>query len=163
LTPFFLLGSDFYTHPVGKIILPILQSHDRERFEINVYHDGKKTESLTGHLRTMASVDLALDSFPYQGTMTSRECLCVGTPIISCCGDYYAHRATSAMMIRMGLQELVADDQDEYVEIAVELLHNRNRLPSLREEVRHRFAESALTDTVGLARELESVFEDWVR
>jgi len=122
-----------------------------------------KTESLTEHLRTMASVDLALDSFPYQGTMTSLECLCVGTPIISCCGDYYAHRATSAMMIRMGLQELVADDQDEYVEIAVELLHNRNRLPSLREEVRHRFAESALTDTVGLARELESVFEGWFR
>src|SRR5690606_19314235 len=25
------LGSDFYTHPVGKIILPILQSHDRQR------------------------------------------------------------------------------------------------------------------------------------
>ncbi|WP_146405991.1 O-linked N-acetylglucosamine transferase family protein [Allorhodopirellula heiligendammensis] len=122
-----------------------------------------QTETLKEHLQTMANVDLALDSFPYQGTMTSLECLCVGTPIISCCGNYYAHRATSAMMIRMGLQELVADDRNEYVEIAVEMLHDRGRLPGLRKEIQHRFDRSALTDPTGLARELESTFEEWVR
>ncbi|TWU57270.1 hypothetical protein Poly59_01770 [Rubripirellula reticaptiva] len=65
-----------------------------------------QTESLRQHLRTMMSCDLALDAFPYQGTMTSFECLSVGTPVVSCCGDYYAHRATSAMMMRMGLHQI---------------------------------------------------------
>jgi predicted O-linked N-acetylglucosamine transferase (SPINDLY family) len=121
-----------------------------------------QTETLAEHLQTMANVDLALDSFPYQGTMTSLECLCVGTPIISCCGDYYAHRATSAMMIQMGLHELVADDVDEYVEIAVELLHDRGRLPGLRDEILDRFYASTLTDPRGLACELESIYKSWV-
>jgi len=81
-----------------------------------------RAETLEEHLRTMASVDLARDAFPYQGTMTSLECLAVGTPIVSCCGSYYAHRATSAMMMRMNLHELVASDAEEYEEIAVQLL-----------------------------------------
>ncbi|TWU57271.1 hypothetical protein Poly59_01780 [Rubripirellula reticaptiva] len=34
------LGSDFYTHPVGEIVLPILESHDRSQFDVTVYHDG---------------------------------------------------------------------------------------------------------------------------
>lgn len=122
-----------------------------------------QTETLMEHLQSMANVDLALDAFPYQGTMTSLECLCVGTPIVTCCGDYYAHRATSAMMIRLGLQELVADDCDEYIEIAVELLHDRSSLRSLRSDVLQRFNQNALTDPIGLARELESTFEEWIR
>jgi predicted O-linked N-acetylglucosamine transferase (SPINDLY family) len=116
---------------------------------------------LEQHLRTLASVDLALDSFPYQGTMTSLECLSVGTPIVSCCGDYYAHRATSAMMMRMGLFELIASDTDEYIEIAVQLLYDLPSLRAMRQVVDERFRSSPLTDPAGLTRELESHFTDW--
>ncbi len=120
-----------------------------------------EAQTLGQHLETMAGVDLALDSFPYQGTMTSLECLAVGTPIVSCCGQYYAHRATSAMMLRLGLHELVAEDEREYVEIAVELLHDRGLLEDLREEIQRRFEESPLTDPVGLTRELEELYQRW--
>jgi predicted O-linked N-acetylglucosamine transferase (SPINDLY family) len=120
-----------------------------------------RAESLEQHLRTLASVDLALDSFPYQGTMTSLECLSVGTPIVSCCGDYYAHRATSAMMMRMGLFELIASDTDEYIEIAVQLLYDLPSLRAMRQVVDERFRSSPLTDPAGLTRELESHFTDW--
>jgi predicted O-linked N-acetylglucosamine transferase (SPINDLY family) len=41
------LGSDFYTHPVGKIMLPILPSHDRSRFHVIAFHDGKKSDANT--------------------------------------------------------------------------------------------------------------------
>ncbi len=120
-----------------------------------------RSETLKGHLQTMANVDLALDSFPYQGTMTSLECLSVGTPTLSCCGDFYAHRATSAMMIRMGIQELVAETAAEYSEIAVELLHHMDDLRALREQVRESFYASALADPAGLVRELESIYSNW--
>ncbi len=120
-----------------------------------------QAESLEQHLRTMMSVDLALDAFPYQGTMTSLECLAVGTPIVSCCGDYYAHRATSAMMMRMGLHELVAEDAEEYVEIAVQLLQELDWLRQLRAQVRERFDNGPLTDPLGLTRELEAKLAGW--
>lgn len=122
-----------------------------------------QAEPLEQHLQTMMSVDLALDAFPYQGTMTSLECLAVGTPIVSCCGEYYAHRATSAMMMRMGLHELVAEGAEEYVEIAVQLLQDLAWLRQLRGEVRDRFYNSPLTDPVGLTRELEAKLAVWAR
>ncbi|MGV3483261.1 MAG: hypothetical protein ACO1RT_02450 [Planctomycetaceae bacterium] len=120
-----------------------------------------QAETLEEHLRTMASVDIALDAFPYQGTMTSLECLAVGTPIVSCCGAYYAHRATSAMMMRMNLHELVASDPEEYEEIAVQLLYDLESLRNLRSVIRERFYHSTLTDPFGLARELEEKMMSW--
>ncbi|TWU42180.1 O-linked N-acetylglucosamine transferase, SPINDLY family protein [Novipirellula artificiosorum] len=121
-----------------------------------------RAETLETHLQTMMSVDLALDAFPYQGTMTSLECLSVGTPIVSCCGEFYAHRATSAMMIRLGMPELVAGDAEEYVEIAVQMLNDLSRLRELRAELRRRFLASTLTDPVGLVREIETRVCGWV-
>ncbi len=112
--------------------------------------------SLEAHLQRFADVDLALDTFPYQGTMTSLECLCVGTPIVSRCGSYYAHRATSAMMMRLGFPQLVAEDDQEYIEIAVQLLQDLPLLRSLRGCIRERFYQSPLTDPAGLIRELET-------
>ncbi len=123
----------------------------------------EQAESLDQHLRTLASVDLALDSFPYQGTMTSLECLSVGTPIVSCCGDYYAHRATSAMMMRMGWFPLVAGDAEEYAEIAVQLLYDLQSLREMRQEIQERFHSSTLTEPAGLANELEQCFETWTQ
>ncbi len=115
--------------------------------------------TLREHLQAMASVDLALDSFPYQGTMTSLECLSVGTPIVSRCGDYYAHRATSAMFMRMGFHELVASDSEEYVEIAVQLLQKPAMLRALRQTVCERFLSSELVDVAGFVKSLERELE----
>ena len=103
----------------------------------------------------MADVDLALDAFPYQGTMTSLECLAVGTPVLSLCGDFYAHRATSAMMMRLDLHELVASDCDEYVELATQLMADPQELRSLRTTVQQSFDESALTNPSQWMSELE--------
>ena len=88
--------------------------------------------------------------------MTTLETLSVGTPIVSLAGDYYAHRATSAMMIRMGFEELVAADPAEYAEIACQLLSNQNLLRGLRKEVLERFHNGSLTDVPSFTKSLES-------
>jgi predicted O-linked N-acetylglucosamine transferase (SPINDLY family) len=115
----------------------------------------RQAETLKGHLELMADVDLALDPFPYQGTMTSLESLSVGTPLVSLCGEYYAQRATSAMMMRLDLHELIASDQDEYVELAVQLLADLPALRELRPEIRDRFHTSELVNPKKFVNELE--------
>ena len=116
--------------------------------------------SYRDHFRAMADVDLAFDSFPYQGTMTTLESLSVGTPIVSLAGDYYAHRATSAMLLRIGLHELVAADTAEYVEIACQLLSNVQLLRNLRNDVRERFHRSSICDVAGFTRAMEQAIVD---
>ena len=114
------------------------------------------------HLETVQEIDLALDSFPYQGTMTSLETLSVGTPIVSKAGEYYAHRATSAMVERIGFPELVARTNEEYVEIACQILNDAKGLRALKSHVRSRFHEGALVNTREFTQQLETAILDMV-
>ncbi|TWT82254.1 hypothetical protein CA13_37160 [Planctomycetes bacterium CA13] len=41
------LAADFYMHPVGKLMLPILEAHDRDCFHLSVYHDGDHEDATT--------------------------------------------------------------------------------------------------------------------
>ena len=104
----------------------------------------------------MAEVDLALDSFPYQGTMTSLETLSVGTPIVSLAGEYYAHRATSAIMMRLEMEELVATTEEEYVEIACQLIAHGDTLRGLRPQLLDTFGTNSLVDVPGFVKEFET-------
>ena len=120
-------------------------------------------ETLQDHLSVMADVDLALDSFPYQGTMTSLECLSVGTPVLSLAGDFYAHRATSAMMMRLGMIELVAETQESYVELATQLLADPEMLRQMRFDLADAFHKSDLVNTKQFVSEWESKLRELVK
>ncbi len=63
------LSADFYTHPVGKLILPVLQSHSRDQFSIHVYHHGERQDSIT------ESTKKAVDSFEYTHGWDDRKLL----------------------------------------------------------------------------------------
>ena len=45
------LSPDFYEHPVGQIVAPVLKAHDAGRFEVFVYHVGHQQDGLTDGLR----------------------------------------------------------------------------------------------------------------
>jgi predicted O-linked N-acetylglucosamine transferase (SPINDLY family) len=114
--------------------------------------------SLQTHLQTLAQVDLALDSFPYQGTMTTLETLAMSVPVITLCGQTYSRRASSALLLRLGLNDLVAESRDEYVDLAVALANNPPLLDDLRGGLRERFLSSEVCDVAGFVRELEATY-----
>ncbi|MEX1027438.1 MAG: hypothetical protein WD049_05450 [Candidatus Paceibacterota bacterium] len=64
--------------------------------------------TLSEHLSAIGGVDVALDSFPYHGTMTTLETLTMSVPVIALRGQTYSRRASSAMLTRLGADELVA-------------------------------------------------------
>jgi predicted O-linked N-acetylglucosamine transferase (SPINDLY family) len=122
----------------------------------------KCCSSLSEHLLAMSDVDLALDSFPYQGTMTSLETLSVGTPVVSLAGDYYAHRATSAMQYRLGFSELVGANSEEYAEICVQLIRDPDGLRALRPMISERFFHSDLTKPAVIMSDLEKQIQQLI-
>jgi hypothetical protein len=63
------LSSDFYTHPVGKIILPILQAHDRNHFYVKAYYDGKTVDTNT------TIIEKAVDDFTKINDWTDQQVL----------------------------------------------------------------------------------------
>ena len=111
--------------------------------------------TLEGHLRNYARIDIALDSFPYNGTTTNCECLLMGIPVLTRKGGEHRSRVTASQLSSMGLQSWVTDSEDAYVARAVELAKNPEKIVPARKDLRSRFLTSPITDAASFTRELE--------
>lgn len=110
------------------------------------------------HLALYGRVDVALDPFPYNGTTTTCEALWMGVPVVTLRGDRHAGRVGTSLLTAVGLPELIADTPEAYVDLAVELARDLDRLASLRATLRERVRASALCDAAGFARDMETAY-----
>lgn len=112
-------------------------------------------------LQKYDEIDVALDTFPYNGGTTTSEAIWQGVPVVTFRGDRWASR-TSASILRAGnLGEFVAQDLEGYVAMAVRLATSadaRPRLSELRREMRSRLRASPLCDSRGFARNMEHLY-----
>ncbi len=110
-------------------------------------------------------VDIALDPFPYSGGLTTYEALWMGVPVITVPGETFASRHTLSHLQALGLPELVACDQDNYVEIAIGLAKDSDRLDGLRAGLRGRMANSPLCDgklfAEGFLVNMREIWRNW--
>jgi predicted O-linked N-acetylglucosamine transferase (SPINDLY family) len=118
---------------------------------------------VAGHLGAYARVDIALDTFPYNGTTTTCEALWMGVPVISLAGDRHAARVGVSLLTRVGLTELIAQKPEEYVKRAVELAGDTERLVTLRAGMRERMKHSPLCDAKSFTRDLEEAYREMWR
>ena len=84
------------------------------------------------HWEWFHQVDVALDPFPYNGTTGSCETLWMGVPFIALAGRTHVARVGVSLLTRIGLERLVARDEEEYVALAVQLCGDREALAGLR-------------------------------
>jgi protein O-GlcNAc transferase len=109
-------------------------------------------------------LDLALDTFPYSGGLTTLEALWMGVPVVTWPGRTFAGRHTLSYLSTAGLTELVADSAADYVARVCALAGDRQRLAALRATLRQRVTASPLCDAEGLAdRVLQQLREVWQR
>jgi len=109
-------------------------------------------------LTILGSVDLALDTFPYNGHTTTCEALSIGTPTITRAGDIFRSRVGASANHYLGLAELITTSDAEYVRVAVELASDRQRLRDVRARLREAIKTSPIFDAVGFTRSLEQAY-----
>ncbi len=110
------------------------------------------------YLRTYDRIDIALDTLPYNGITTTCDALWMGTPVVSLIGKTAAGRAGLGILSTIGLRELVANDPDRFMEIAVGLAGDRGRLIDWRKNLRRRMEISPLMDAARFTRNVESAY-----
>lgn len=119
-----------------------------------------KSRMLADHYRLYGQVDIALDPFPYNGTTTTCEAMWMGVPVVALEGvvGRHAARVSASLLHAVGLDDLVAANLDEYVEIAVRLAADHEALARLRSGMRARMLGSPLMDARATARALENAY-----
>jgi predicted O-linked N-acetylglucosamine transferase (SPINDLY family) len=110
-------------------------------------------------------IDIALDTFPYSGGLTTCEALWMGVPVITKPGDTFASRHSLSHLANVGAAELVADNLSDYVARTVDLAKDVSRLAGMRSELRGRMAKSPLCDGERFASDftaaMRKIWQEW--
>jgi protein O-GlcNAc transferase len=110
------------------------------------------------HLLRYNRIDIALDTFPYNGTTTTCEALWMGVPVVTLAGRTHVSRVGVSLLSVLNMPELIADSPADYVELAVELAADSRRVVALRSDLRRRMMNSRLTDAPAAARAMEQAY-----
>ena len=114
------------------------------------------------YLREYGDMDIALDTFPYPGGLTTCEALMMGVPVVSLVGERHGARFGRSFLENIGLGELAVDTPERYVELAVGLAQDAQTLAALRQILRPKMLQSPLMDGAGYVRAVEKLFRDLV-
>ena len=120
-------------------------------------------QSLAGHLDAYSQVDIALDTFPYNGTTTTCEALWMGVPVVSRYGDDHRSRVGLSILSQIELPSFAAGNARDYMKQAIKLAGDYQRLASLRSSLRDVLAGSSVCDAVSTTREIEAAYKSWTR
>jgi protein O-GlcNAc transferase len=124
---------------------------------------GAERVDLLGHTRTRqehlalyARVDIALDTFPYNGTTTTCEALWMGVPVLSLAGEHHAGRVGASLLSAAGLADWLADTPEAFVSTASGRAGDIAALARLRASLRQQLQASPLCDAETFTRTFEA-------
>ena len=127
---------------------------DKSRLELT-----GRTESIADHLSRYCEIDIALDTFPYNGTTTTCEAMWMGVPTVTLCGNRHAGRVGASLLSRVGLENCITRGIDDYVGTAFTLAENHDFLSKLRGELRGIMKNSALCDARLVTSDIENAYQ----
>ena len=133
----------------SKIIIK-LESFDNEEERLQYYIKHLKIEkeritvltklSDQAYFKVFTDVDILLDTSPYSGTTTTCHALYNSLPVITLYNkDYHSHNVSASILINSGLNELVANSEDEYIDIAKRLCSNKNIIDDYKKTIKPKF------------------------
>lgn len=151
----------------GRLILKhkIFDSNDGKEFVVDrLRRRGFDISRITlrgftaDYLNEYHEIDIALDTFPYCGGLTTCEALYMGVPVISLYGDRHGTRFGYSLLKNVGVEELAVTNVDDYIRLAIELAGDYELLSLLHKNLRGMMQKSPLMNEVEYVRAVESEF-----
>jgi len=109
------------------------------------------------YLSRFPLADVFLDTFPFNGGVTTSDALWMGVPVVTCAGRSFAARMSGSLLHAVGLPELVTDSLAAYQALAVQLAHDPARRQRLRAAIALSHSTSILFDTPRVCRDVEDL------
>jgi tetratricopeptide (TPR) repeat protein len=125
--------------------------------------DGSRVEligflpKLSAHMELYNKIDIALDTFPFNGVTTTCEALWMGVPVITLAGCGYTSRIASSILGSISMKAFRSNSLEDYIKKAVMLSGNAELLNELRRSLRVIMASSSLCAAERKTREIEAI------
>ena len=87
------------------------------------------------HLERIDRFYLVIDSFPYGSHTTCSDVMARSTPIVTKIGRGFQSRVCASVLTALGLEELIAETDDEYINIALKLIEDQSYYQAVIEKV----------------------------
>jgi predicted O-linked N-acetylglucosamine transferase (SPINDLY family) len=108
-------------------------------------------------MQEYGEADIALDPTPYNGGTTTQQALWMGVPVVTLAGGNFVSRMGASFLRTIGQPDWVAQNDEEYVAIAVKLAENYLLLRKQRQALRDKLAASPLCDIQAYTRHFENL------
>ena len=114
--------------------------------------------ALPEHLARHRAADLFLDTLPCNAHTTASDALWAGLPVLTCPGETFAGRVAASLLKAVRLPELVAQSEDDYERLAIELARSPGRIADLKRKLEANRQVAPLFDIERFTRHLEAGF-----
>ena len=94
-----------------------------------------RAEKFKDHLGNYNHIDIALDTFPYNGVTTSFEAIWMGVPVLTMAGYNFNSRCGESINKNLNMEQLIAKDEDDYIQKVVSLTNNTEEYINLRKSI----------------------------
>ncbi|MBQ9488020.1 MAG: hypothetical protein IJU91_09520 [Selenomonadaceae bacterium] len=143
-------GIEILTERLKKMSFPL------DRVELRPYSKD--------YLEQYRDIDIALDTFPYTGGLTTCEALYMGVPVIAVRGKSHGSRFGSSILTAADLTELIAINPMGYIKKAVQVGQRIEFIAGYHAGLREQLLKSRLMDAESYMRDLEKCYRDiWQR
>lgn len=121
----------------------ILKKFEEENV-INSIHLESYKKNFEDHINLYKKIDIALDTFPYNGVTTSFEALWMNVPVITMKGYNFNSRCGESINKNAGIENLIAFNEENYIQKACELSQNVEELIKIRKNIFNNIINTSL-------------------
>ncbi len=118
-----------------------------------------KVPKFKDHLNNYNNIDLALDTFPYNGVTTSFEAVWMGVPVITMAGYNFNSRCGESINKNLNMEQLIAKDEDDYIQKVLDITNNHEDYINLRKSIFFDVIKSPLFDNQDYAKSFYEALE----
>ncbi len=105
-------------------------------------------------MQEYCQIDLALDTQPYSGGLTTCEALWMGVPVVTWPGKTFAGRHATSHLTTAGMPQFIADSREGYIDLAVTWASRTGQLATIRSTLREQMRSSPLCNAPHFAHNL---------
>ncbi|MDC3184717.1 hypothetical protein OA968_01335 [Candidatus Pelagibacter sp.] len=144
---------------VLKSSLNVSKDYVLQKFEQYNVHNSiifQEKQEIEDHIKSYKNIDLALDTFPYNGGLTSFEALWAGVPVITMKGFNMMSRCGESILKNAKLEKLISANKNDYIKLSIYYANNPDKLIDLRLKIYNEILKTPLFDSKQFSKDFQN-------